>query len=70
MTHEFTPAEQTAIEQAAADYLAAFLTGRDAADVAYDIANAIRPAIVNAAFEAKANELADALPTLDLRHQD
>ena len=68
MDYEFTPAEQAAIEQAAVDHLSAFFTDNDAQDVAYGIAAAIRPAIVAAAFEARANEVADTLPALDLRN--
>lgn len=69
MDYEFTPAEQAAIEAAAADHLSAFFTDNDAQDVAYGIAAAIRPALVAAAFEARANEVADALPTLDQRNR-
>jgi hypothetical protein len=48
-TYEFTYDEERAIEKAAADHLSAFLTDRDAEEVAYDFAQAIRGALAEAA---------------------
>lgn len=57
--HEFTEAEQAAIEQAAAEHLGAFLTDRDAEEVAYCFAQAIRDELVKTALaEVRKNQIA------------
>lgn len=67
--YEFTPAEQAAIERAASEHLSPYLTDHDAEEVAYNIASAIRSALVTGALAAYGDELADALPSLDTRNR-
>lgn len=65
--HDFTEAEQAAIEQAATDHLSNHFVQSDAEEIAYDIANSIRAALV-ADVEAERAELNAKLATIR-KHQ-
>lgn len=58
--HDFTEAEQAAIEKAAADHLEFNFAPSDAREIAYDIAQAIRSATFIAAHEDAAEAMDNA----------
>lgn len=62
MKPEFTQDEKDAIEQAANYYLSSFFNSRDAEEIVYDLVKSVRPAIIKAALESKANEEEGAHP--------